>query len=79
MGLAWWGWPTLATGVLAAWILAALYALARGVAGRRGTLAFAPFLLAGALVALASMATATAVSVVPAAASTTPTWTQTTS
>ena len=52
MGLAWWGWPTLATGVLAAWVLAALYALARGVAGRRGTLPFAPFLLAGALVAL---------------------------
>ena len=52
MGLAWWGWPTLATGVLAAWVLAALYALARGVVGRRGTLAFAPFLLAGALVAL---------------------------
>lgn len=52
MGLAWWGWPTLATGVLAAWVLAALYTLARGVSGRRGTLAFAPFLLAGALVAL---------------------------
>ena len=54
MGLAWWGWPTLATGVLAAWVLAALYALARGVVGRRGTLAFAPFLLAGALLALGS-------------------------
>ena len=54
MGLAWWGWPTLATGVLAAWVLAALYALARGVAGRRETLAFAPFLLAGALLALGS-------------------------
>lgn len=54
MGLAWWGWPSLATGVLAAWVLAALYALARGVGGRRGALAFAPFLLAGALVALGS-------------------------
>ena len=52
MGLAWWGWPTLVAAVVAAWMLAALYTLARGVAGRRGTLAFAPFLLAEALVAL---------------------------
>lgn len=52
MGLAWWGWPTLLCGVLGAWALAALWVLGRAVAGRRGAVPFAPFLLAGALLAL---------------------------
>lgn len=46
-------WSTLFAGVLAAWLLAALVVLARRAAtGASGTLPAAPFLVAGALVAV---------------------------
>lgn len=53
--LGWYGWPTLTLGVLAAFLLGALYAGALVVAGRAGretAAAFGPFLLGGAFLGL---------------------------
>jgi leader peptidase (prepilin peptidase)/N-methyltransferase len=53
MGLAWSGWPPLAAGMLGAWGIAALFvAVRRALTGRHGALPFAPFLLAGTLLAV---------------------------
>lgn len=55
MGLAWWGWPTVAVGMLGAWGIAALFVAGRRVlTGRHGPLPFAPFLLAGTLLAVSA-------------------------
>jgi leader peptidase (prepilin peptidase)/N-methyltransferase len=55
LGLGWLGWPTLTTGVLAAWGLAAVAVITRGAIRsdeRDRTIAFGPFLCLGALVAV---------------------------
>ena len=56
LGLGWLGWPTLTTGVLAAWGLASLALLALLAIGphrRERTIALGPWLCLGALVAVA--------------------------
>jgi leader peptidase (prepilin peptidase)/N-methyltransferase len=56
LGLGWLGWPTLTTGVLAAWgtaALALLALLAIGPHRRDRTIALGPWLCLGALVAVA--------------------------
>ncbi|MFJ2818369.1 prepilin peptidase [Streptomyces sp. NPDC087294] len=49
--LGWYGWPTVMLGTFAGFLLGAVYGItliALGRAGRRSTIAFGPFLLAGA-------------------------------
>ncbi|MEV7437035.1 prepilin peptidase [Streptomyces griseoviridis] len=53
--LGWYGWPTLMLGTFAAFLLGAVYGVALVVtrrAGRKTAIAFGPFLLAGAFLAL---------------------------
>ena len=56
LGLGWAGWPAAVTGMVAAVLLAAAWAVAQvalGKVGRGGVIPFAPFLVAGAVTGIA--------------------------